>query len=145
MPPNSASPGLSLAGLDIPEAEINFSAIRAQGPGGQHVNKASTAVQLKFDIASSAALADDQRQRLMSLRDRRISRDGMVTIKAQRSRSREANRQDALQRLAVLLTKGLTVKPPRRKTRPSKAAKQKRVDTKTRRGRIKSLRKKPDD
>ena len=131
--------------LSIPLDEIEFTAIRAQGPGGQHVNKASTAIQLRFDIRSSAAFDDTQRARLLALRDRRLSRDGVIVIKAQRFRSQDKNRQDALDRLAVLLTKGLS-RPKRRKlTRPGKAAIERRLDDKARRARLKSLRRRLDD
>ena len=126
--------------LYIPLHELEFTAVRAQGPGGQHVNKSSTAVQLRFSIASSSALDEEQRTRLLAIRDRRISSDGIVVIKAQRFRSQEKNRQDALDRLGTLLQNGLRRDKPRKPTRPSKAAKKKRTDDKTRRGRLKALR-----
>ena len=132
-------------GPPIPLEEITMTAIRARGPGGQHVNKTSTAIQLQFDVRRSRAFDDDQRRRLLRLRDRRLSRDGRVTIKAQRSRSQEANREEALLRLKSFLEKGLVVAKPRRKTRPGKAARQKRVDDKTRRGRVKALRRRVED
>lgn len=131
--------------LSIPHHELEFSAIRAQGPGGQHVNKASTAVQLRFDIRSSSVFDEQQRTRLLAVRDRRISGDGVVVIKAQRFRSQEKNRQDALARLAVLLQNGLAIQTPRKPTRPGKAAKKKRLDDKTRRGRLKAMRHSFDD
>ena len=126
--------------LCIPQHELEFTALRAQGPGGQHVNKSSTAVQLRFDIASSPAFNEEQRARLLAIRDRRVSGDGTVVIKAQRFRSQEKNRQDALDRLGKFLQQGLSTAKPRKPTRPRKAAKKKRTDDKTRRGRLKALR-----
>ena len=129
----------------IPAACIEWSAVRARGPGGQHVNKASTAVQLQFDIVGCAALDEDQRERLLALRDRRISRDGVITIKAQRSRSQDRNRSDALRRLALLIARGLTTRKPRKTTRPGKAARERRLKDKSHRSRLKSLRRSPED
>jgi ribosome-associated protein len=137
---------LCLAGtIRIPLDEIELSAVRSRGPGGQHVNKTSTAVQLRFDIEACSAFTDEQRARLLTISDRRLSANGVVTIKAQRSRSREANRLDALGRLGELLDKGLATAKPRKKTRPGKAAKKRRVDDKTRRGRLKALRRSRED
>ncbi len=131
--------------VSIPMDEIEFTAIRAQGPGGQHVNKASTAVQLRFDIRSSDAFDAEMQSRLLAIRDRRISADGVVVIKAQRFRSREKNRQDAVKRLAALLESGLRTQKRRKPTRPTKAQVEKRLEEKARRARLKSLRRRPDD
>jgi ribosome-associated protein len=131
--------------LSIPESELEFSAIRAQGPGGQNVNKVSSAIHLRFDIANSAALSDDARERLLAMRDRRISKAGVVVIKSQRFRNQDKNRDDALERLAVLIRKALVDKKPRKKTRPSKKVKAKRLEDKSRRSRLKQSRRAPDE
>ena len=130
--------------LSIPEDELVFRALRASGPGGQNVNKVATAVQLRFDIAASS-LPDDCRQRLLRMRDHRITPEGVAIIKAQRFRSQSRNRDDARQRLAALIRKGLHRPSPRRPTRPSRAARRRRLESKTHRGRIKALRKGPRD
>ncbi len=130
--------------LSIPLEEIELNAIRAQGNGGQHVNKTSTAIHLRFDIRASS-LAEDLKARVLLKADQRITRDGVVVIKAQQHRSQEANREAALARLADLLASALHVPATRRATRPSRAAKQRRVDDKTRRGGIKALRRSLDD
>ena len=125
--------------LNIPLAEIDVQAIRAQGAGGQNVNKVSSAIHLRFDITGSS-LPLEYKERMLALRDRRISSEGVLVIKAQRFRSQEKNRDDALQRLCLLLQGAAHTPRQRRATRPSKSARNKRMDTKTRRGQVKSLR-----
>ncbi len=131
--------------LSIPDSELEFSAIRAQGPGGQNVNKVSSAIHLRFNIANSTALTEEVRERLLALQDRRISKSGVAVIKSQRFRNQDKNRDDALERLAILVRKALVVQKPRKRTKPSKKVKEKRLDDKTRRSRLKRSRRTPDE
>ncbi|RZI82756.1 MAG: aminoacyl-tRNA hydrolase [Rubrivivax sp.] len=126
--------------VPIPDEEIELRAIRAQGAGGQNVNKVSSAIHLRFDIRASGALSDEHKARLLALSDRRISADGVLVIKAQEYRSQEQNRLEALRRLAELVDG--TARPPRfrKATKPSYGAKQRRLEGKSQRSQIKASR-----
>ena len=125
--------------VQLLEDEVEFIAIRAQGAGGQNVNKVSNAIHLRFDIGASS-LPEEIKVRLMQLRDQRVSAEGVVVIKAQAHRSLERNRVDALTRLRELIARAAFVPTVRKATRPSRSAQQKRVDSKVRRGMVKLLR-----
>jgi ribosome-associated protein len=131
--------------VSIPDSELVFTALRAQGAGGQNVNKVSTAVQLRFDISGSPSLPDACRQRLLARSDQRITADGVIVIKSQETRSQARNKEIALERLAELIESALT-KPKRRiRTKPSKAARQKRLGDKSHRSRLKKGRSRIED
>lgn len=126
--------------LSIPEAEIELEFVRASGPGGQNVNKVATAVKLRFDVRHSPSLPDEVRARLMRLAGKRLSSEGVLIIDARRYRSQERNREDALARLVALIGQAAVKPKPRLRTKPSRAAKERRLADKQARGRNKSLR-----
>jgi len=126
--------------LFLDDGEIEETFVRASGPGGQNVNKVSSAVQIRFDLSGSRSLPEDLRERLGRFAGRRLTRDGVIVIIAQRYRTQERNRQDALDRLIALIRRAAVPPVPRRPTKPSRAAKERRLQAKAKRSAIKELR-----
>jgi ribosome-associated protein len=127
--------------ISIDEKDIHEEFIHSSGPGGQNVNKVATAVQLRFDLRSSTSLPDDMKDRLILIAGRRITRDGVLVIKAARYRTQELNRKDAINRLSDLIKKAIDVPKTRRKTRPTFASKQRRIEAKRLHSQTKTSRK----
>lgn len=123
----------------IPDREVDIQAIRAQGAGGQNVNKVSTAIHLRFDIGASS-LPEFYKERLLALRDQRITKEGVIVIKSQRYRTQEKNREDAFKRLVDLIKAATVMQKKRRPTKPTKGSQKRRMESKTKHGRLKTLR-----
>jgi ribosome-associated protein len=126
--------------INLDENELEFRFVRSSGPGGQNVNKVATAVQLRFDVGNSPSLPGDVRTRLIRLAGRRVTQDGILLIEARQFRTQERNREDAIARLVELIRRATENPKPRKKTKPSGAAKEKRIEQKKRRGKAKKLR-----
>ena len=130
--------------LQIDEGELDLRAARASGPGGQHVNKTSTAIELRFDVVGSPSLPEDVKTRLIKIAGSRMTLDGELLIFAQTHRSQELNRQDAIGRLIALTQRAAEAPKPRKRTRPTKASKERRLAQKSRRSDVKTMRARPD-
>jgi ribosome-associated protein len=128
-------------GITIPDSDLSFAFVRASGPGGQNVNKVSSAVQLRFDMAGSAALPDSVKNRLRALAGRRLTDDGAILIIARNQRSQEHNRREALERLTELVQRALVPPKPRKATKPTRASRERRLEHKTRQQQTKQRRK----
>ena len=128
--------------ISLPDQDLTWSFVRASGPGGQNVNKVATAAQLRFDLAGTVSLEPAAKQRLRSLAGRRVTEDGALIIVARNQRTQEANRREALERLADLIRRALVAPKVRKATRPTRAARQRRLETKTQRRSTKQLRRK---
>jgi len=126
--------------ISIDENEIHEDFVRSSGPGGQNVNKVATAVQLRFNVTPSSSLPDDVKERLVKIAGKKITKDGELVIKAARFRTQEMNRKDALERLIDLIKRAIVVPRPRRKTKPTKASKERRMEMKHKRSEVKTMR-----
>ncbi len=130
------------SGVEIPDGDLSITFVRASGPGGQNVNKLATAAQLRFDLAGSAALSEEVKARLRALSGRRLTQEGAILIIARNQRTQEGNRREAEERLADLIGRALTAPKPRKATRPTRAARERRLQAKTHRRNTKRLRSK---
>lgn len=131
---------IRIGDIELDEGEIQIVFTRASGPGGQNVNKVSSAVQLRFDVPGSASLPGEVKPRLLKLAGSRVTEEGVLILEAKRYRTQEANRQDALERLQELITRAQYVPRPRHKTRPTAASQRRRLDSKRRHGQLKRQR-----
>lgn len=131
--------------IALDESEIQESFIAASGPGGQNVNKVATAVQLRFDMANSPSMSDEVKMRLARIAGRRLTNDGVIVLVAQKFRSQERNREDALERLIQMIQEAAVPPVPRRPTKPTLGSKKRRLESKTRRGAVKQLRSGPTE
>ncbi len=125
--------------VSVPEHEIEMSAVRSQGAGGQNVNKVASAIHLRFDIIASS-LPEHNKERLLKINDQRITKEGVIVIKAQEHRTQEQNREEALQRLQTLIKSAIAIPKPRKPSKPTRSSQRKRMDSKTKRSHLKMMR-----